>query len=143
MKVKVRNLDTREYVEIFRDEEIRIPAQGYVEMGRSEAIKFLSQATPLNIDGAGRCLRPKRLVLEEDPEAHAAARDQPIRYEAPDGKQFRTEKGYQAYMENFSLESAKNESKPIRRRRKANPSAKKQPEGAQPDREVESSPNAG
>lgn len=142
MKVKVRNLDTREYVEIFRNEEIRIPAQGFIEMGRSEAIKFLSQATPLNIDGAGRCLKPKKLVLEEDPEAHAAARDQPIRFEAPDGKQFRTEKGYQAYMENFSLESAKNESKPIRRRRKASPSVKKQPEGAQPDREVESSTNA-
>jgi len=142
VKVKVRNLDTREYVEIFRDEEIRIPAQGYIEMGRSEAIKFLSQATPLNIDGAGRCLKPKKLVLEEDPEAHAAARDQPIRYEAPDGKQFRTEKGYQAYMENFLLESAKHESKPIRRRRKASSSVKKQPEGTEPNREMESSPNA-
>lgn len=125
MKVKVRNLDTREYVEIFRDEEIRIPALGYVEMGRSEAIKFLSQATPLNVDGAGRCLKPKKLVLEEDPEAHAAARDQPIRFEAPDGKQFRTEKGYQAYMENFSTEQA-DEPKPVRRRRKANTSDEEQ-----------------
>lgn len=142
MKVKVRNLDTREYVEIFRDEEIRIPAKGYVEMGRSEAIKFLSQATPLNVDGAGRCLRPKKLVMEEDPEAHAAARDQPIKFEAPDGKQFRTQKGFDAYMENFSLESAKNESKPVRRRRKVNTSSKKQPEGVEPVREVESSPNA-
>jgi hypothetical protein len=142
VKVKVRNLDTREYVEIFRDEEIRIPAQGYVEMGRSEAIKFLSQATPLNVDGAGRCLRPKKLVMEEDPEAHAAARDQPIKFEAPDGKQFRTQKGFDAYMSNFSLESAKNESKPVRRRRKVNTSSKKQPEGVEPVREVESSPNA-
>lgn len=142
MKVKVKNLDTREYVEIFRDEEIRIPAQGHVEMGRSEAIKFLSQATPLNVDGAGRCLRPKKLVMEEDSEAHAAARDQPIKFEAPDGKQFRTQKGFDAYMENFSLESAKNESKPVRRRRKASPSSKKQPEGVEPAREVESSPNA-
>lgn len=128
MKVKVENLDTREYVEIFRDEEIRIPAKGYIEMGRSEAIKFLSQATPLNVDGAGRCLKPKMLRLVEDPEAHAAARDQPIRFEAPDGKQFRTEKAYKAYMESFANEAInegeKDESKPVRRRRKVDTSAK-------------------
>ncbi len=128
MKVKVRNLDTREYTEIFRDEEIRIPAQGYIEMGRSEAIKFLSQATPLNVDGAGRCLKPKKLVLEEDPEQHAAARDQPIRFEAPDGKQFRTEKGYQAYMSSFATATndveQQREQKPVRRRRKADTSGK-------------------
>jgi hypothetical protein len=127
MKVKVENLDSREYVEIFRDEEIRIPALGHIEMGRSEAIKFLSQATPLNVDGAGRCLKPKMLRMVEDPEAHAAARDQPIRFEAPDGKQFRTEKAYQAYMESFANEAVtehKDESKPVRRRRKADTSAK-------------------
>lgn len=124
MKVKVENLDTREYVEIFRDEEIRIPAKGFIEMGRSEAIKFLSQATPLNMDGGGRCLKPKMLRMVEDPELHAAARDQPIKYEAPDGKQFRTEKAYQAYMESFAslttIEAGQDESKPVRRRRKVN-----------------------
>lgn len=138
MKVKVRNLDTKEYTEIFRDEEVRIPALGFVEMGRSEAIKFLSQATPMNVDGSGRCLKPKKLVLEEDPEAHAAARDQPIKFEAPDGKQFRTEKGYQAYLENFSLE--KSNAKPVRRRRKVNTSTKEK-SGVEPSGEVVSSPN--
>lgn len=127
MKVKVENLDTREYVEIFRDEEIRIPAKGFIEMGRSEAIKFLSQATPMNIDGAGRCLKPKMLKLVEDPEAHAAARDQPIRFEAPDGKQFRTEKAYQVYLEKFAgaitISEQADESKPVRRRRKIDPTA--------------------
>lgn len=141
MKVKVRNLDTREYVEIFRDDEIRIPAGEYVEMGRSEAIKFLSQATPMALDGGGRCIKPKKLVLEEDPEAHAAARDQPVRFEAPDGKEFRTEKGYQAYMLNFVEKSS--EQKPIRRRRKANASTKKQPEGSELNGEMASSFNQG
>lgn len=121
MKVKVRNLDSREYVEIFRDQEIRIPALGYVEMGRSEAIKFLSQATPMNIDGSGRCIKPKKLALEEDPEQHAAARDQPLKFEAPDGKQFRTQKGYAAYMHSFSTMEPLDEQKPIRRRRKVDP----------------------
>jgi len=124
MKVRVKNLDSREYVEIFRDVEIRIPGHGYIEMGRSEAIKFLSQATPMNVDGAGRCLKPKKLVLEEDPELHAAARDQPIRYEAPDGKQFRTKKGYEAYLENFKNLEINNEQKPVRRRRKSSAAAK-------------------
>jgi hypothetical protein len=141
MKVKVRNLDTREYVEIFRDEEIRIPAHGFVEMGRSEAIKFLSQATPMNVDGSGRCLKPKKLAMEEDPEAHAAARDQPIKFDAPDGKQFRTQKGFDAYMENFSL-GVKDESKPVRRRRKIN-TPPKEKSGLEPAGEVESSTNAG
>jgi hypothetical protein len=103
-KVKVRNLDHREYTEEFRDEMVVIPANGYIEMGRSEAIAFLGQATPRHVDGAGRCLKPKKLRIEEDPEQHAAQRDQPLKFTAPDGSQFRTQAGYDMYLAKLRTE---------------------------------------
>jgi hypothetical protein len=118
VKVKVLNLDDKEYTEYFRDEEIRIPARGYIEMSRGEAIKFLSQATPLYLDGSGRCIKPKMLRLEEDPEQHAAVRGQPLKFEAPDGKQFRTQKAFELYLNKFSSAEIEHEPKSIRRKRK-------------------------
>jgi hypothetical protein len=104
-KVRVQNLDHREYTEEFRDELIVIPPGGYVEMGRSEAVAFLGQMTPLNVDGAGRITKPKKLKIVEDPEEFAAARDQPFRYESPDGKRFRSEQGYNEYMARLEAEA--------------------------------------
>jgi hypothetical protein len=123
MQVKVRNLDHREYVEEWRGKELRIPGNGEIEMGRSEAIAFLGQATALNIDGAGRCLKPKMLKIVEDPERHAAHRDQPFRAEftAPDGTQFRTKVGFEEYMAKLRSEVKEVEdAKPVRRRRTVN-----------------------
>jgi hypothetical protein len=121
MQVKVKNLDHREYVEMWRDKELRIPAGGEIEMGRAEAIAFLGQATPLNMDGAGRCLKPKMLKIVEDPEQHAAKRDQPFRFTAPDGTQFRSEAGYNEYLEKLRNEVKEVEdAKPVRRRRAPN-----------------------
>ena len=124
--VRVRNLDHREYSEEFRDQLIVIPPGGYVEMGRSEAVQFLGQLTPLHLDGSGRTTKPKSLKIEEDPEQFAAARAQPFRFDAPDGKQFRSEQGYNEYMAKLSAE-AKNlsEDQPdgtTRKRRTAKPS---------------------
>ena len=126
MQVRVRNLDSREYVEEFRDNEIRIPAGEYVEKGRSEAITFLSQATPMNRDGSGRCIKPKKLKIEENPESHAAARDQPFRFETPDGKQFRTEQGHKEHLAKLETEAKAIENeKPIRRTRVSNTASTK------------------
>jgi hypothetical protein len=120
-KVKVRNLDHREYTEEFRDEMIVIPGNGYIEMGRSEALSFLGQATPRNVDGSGRCIKPKMLKLEEDPEVHAAQRDQPLRFTAVDGTQFRTEAGLNAHNAKLQAEAKEVEdAKPVRRRRAPN-----------------------
>ena len=105
-KVEVRNLDHREYVEMFRDEEIRIPAGGSVEMGRAEAITFLSQASSMKRDGQGRALNPKRLEIYQDPEKHAEDRGQPPRFPAPGGENFRTQAGYDNYMEKLASETA-------------------------------------
>jgi hypothetical protein len=115
-QVKVRNLDSRDYVEDFRDERIYIPAGGFVEMGRSEALTFMGQITPLNIDGSGECIQPKKLQIEQDPEEHAAARDQPFRFAADDGTQFRTQQGLKEYEIKLNKEVASDE-KPVRRKR--------------------------
>lgn len=104
-QVKVMNMDHREYREVFQDEEIVIKPGGYVEMGRAAAITFLSQAIPIKIDGAGKCVRPKNLKLVEDPEAHAAHRGQPMRFTAPDGKEFATQAGYDNYLETMAEEA--------------------------------------
>ena len=117
--VQVRNLDNKEYVEMFRDVEIRIPVGGYVEMGRAEAVTFLSQATPMKRDGQGRPLEPKRLEIYQDPEQFAADRDQPYRFQSPDGKDFRTEAGLKEYMAKLEDESRVVTNDEPRRRKKA------------------------
>lgn len=116
-QVKVRNLDHREYTEMFRDVLITIPAGGCVEMGRSEALQFLSQGTPLNLDGSGRCIKPKMLKIEQDPEVFAAHRDQPFRFTAPDGTEFRTQEGHDMYMAKLHNEVKVDVKEPIRRRK--------------------------
>lgn len=105
MKVQVKNLDHREYREMFREEEIVIPAGESVEMGRSEAVAFLGQFIPMVKDGGDRPLRPKMLKIIEDPEQHAAARAQPERYEAVDGTLFRTPEGLRNYQEKLNAEA--------------------------------------
>jgi hypothetical protein len=42
-KVKVWNDDDREYVELFREEELRIPAHGFIIMSRHDAADFVSK----------------------------------------------------------------------------------------------------
>ena len=104
MKVQVKNCDHREYREIYRDEEIVIPAGKSVEMGRADAVTFLGQFVPMVVDGSGRCIKPKNLKIIEDPEKHAEKRGQPLKYSAPDGKEFRTESGLGLYMKKLAGE---------------------------------------
>jgi hypothetical protein len=108
MQVQVKNLDTREYVEMFRDQEIRIPAGESVSMGRSEAIAFLGQFIPMIKDGAERHIKPKKLEIIEDPEQHAAARGQPEKFESVDGKMFRTQAGLEQHNRELKAESESN-----------------------------------
>jgi hypothetical protein len=123
MKVEVRNLDSRDYIEIYRDNEIRIPANGHILMERSDAVRFLGQATEMKKDGQGRPLNPKRLKIYDDPEKHAEHRQQPVKYDAPGGKQFRTEQGYNSYMEQLAAEAENNgvpdDNRPRKRKRAA------------------------
>jgi hypothetical protein len=109
-QVRVRNLHSEEHVEKFRGKVITIPPGGTIEMGRAEAVKFLSQWSPPIKDGTGRHLYPKKLKLEQDPEAFAEQRDQPLKYDAPDGKRFRTPEGLENYIE--SLKGGSDTGKP-------------------------------
>ena len=97
MQVEVYNKSDIEFVGTFRDKPITVPAKGSVTMGRSEAIKFLSEWSPVRIDGAGRHTAPKELVIREDPEQKAERYNQPLRYTAVDGTQFRTPQGVSTY----------------------------------------------
>lgn len=118
-QVLVRNLHNKEHVEKFKDKTLTIPPGGTIEMGRAEAVTFLGQWCPPIMDGAGRHLYPKKLRIEQDPEAFAEHRDQPLRYDAPDGKRFRTEQGLLNHMESLkgstTGEAAQDEPKPRRR----------------------------
>lgn len=76
-KVKVWNDNTIEHVEKFKDEEVRIPAGGFVEMEWEEAIEFKGQFKPMIIRADGthdpkgfkkiRVDRPSEPVFKDDP----------------------------------------------------------------------------
>lgn len=93
MDVKVWNDHHKDYYEKWNDREMRIPAHGYIVMGRSEAVKFTGAYTPIVRSGTGEDLNPKKLRIERDPEKFAEITDQPIRYESFDGQKFRTLEG--------------------------------------------------
>ena len=143
--VDVRNLDHREYREVYKDELIVIPPGGTVSMGRAAAVKFLGTATSMEKDGAGRVVKPKHLRIEQDPEVHAAQRAQPYRFSAPDGKEFRTKAGHDAYIKKLENEVKEADSvKPTRRRKVATKEKPEtSPEGREIGGEVESGSNEG
>lgn len=104
MQVKVWNEDHREWVEEFKGNEIRIPPKGHILMTRSEAVQLLKQYSPPIKNGRGDDLRPKILRMEVDPEEFAARTDQPLKYMAMDGNQFRTTEGLKKYEESIKAE---------------------------------------
>jgi hypothetical protein len=118
MQVRVRNKSDIDFVGTFRDKPIAVPGGDYIEMGRAEALKFIGEWSPVKIDGAGRHLAPKMLVIEEDPEVKAERYSQPLRYEAMDGTKFRTKEGLAAYDAALQTDISEVDSaKPIRRRK--------------------------
>jgi hypothetical protein len=86
-----------DFVGEFKDKAITIPAGEYIKMGRGDAVKFLSEFSPISTNGRGESTMPKRLRLWEDPEERAARMDQPLRYTALDNTEFRTVEGLKAY----------------------------------------------
>lgn len=119
MQVRVRNLSQIDFNGTFRDKPIMVPGNGFIEMGRAEAIKFIGEWSPMKIDGAGRHLNPKKLVIEEDPEVKAERYSQPLRYEAMDGTRFRTKEGLAAYDKALQSDIKEVENAQPTRRRKA------------------------
>jgi hypothetical protein len=117
MQVKVWNDHDQEYKEEFRGKEVVIPAKGFVEMTNAEARTFLGKATSIKINGAGKHLNPKKLRVEKPAEEFAEKTDQPLRYAARDGKQFRTKVGLAEYEATLPKEVVKNESGPVRRKK--------------------------
>ncbi len=121
MKVKVENRSIVDFVGSFRDKPVLIKAGGFVEMGRSEAVKFLGEWSSIKVDGAGRHLMPKALYMVEDEEAKAKKYDQPLKYTAFDGTAFRTTVGLESYETRVKDEAR--ESKNAKRRKTVTPQA--------------------
>jgi hypothetical protein len=134
MEVQVFNESKIDFEGLFKDQKIFIPAGESIPMGRAQAVKFLGEFSQPQIDGAGRHKMPKMLKMVEDPEIKAARYDQPMKYEAIDGKMFRTKQGVEKYNSEFRSD-ASNASKP-RRRRVAK-------ETGNPEREMEGNVNTG
>ena len=117
MQVKVWNDSDIDHVEEFRGKTIVIPAKQFVEMGRAEANKFISQFSPVSMNGAGKHVRPKDIRIEKPAEEFAQLTDQPLRYKASDGKMFRTKIGLKEYEESLGNKEPANEPGPRRRRK--------------------------
>jgi hypothetical protein len=64
MRARVWNNGDKEYKEMFRGDEIKIPARGFIEMDAKDANFFRGQFTPIIKDGQGRDLHPKPLSVE-------------------------------------------------------------------------------
>jgi hypothetical protein len=119
MQVKVWNDSDLLHVEEFRGKNITIKPHEFVEMGRAEANKFLHQYREIKKDGAGRLLMAKKLRIERPAEEFAAHTDQPLRFEARDGKMFRTKIGLAEYEATLPPEEKANVGP--KRRRKVTP----------------------
>lgn len=101
MQVKVFNDHDEAHVEQFLGRTITIPPGGCVEMGLSEAKKFLGQfyvrRRNLSDPTESAVMWPKKLRIVADPEEMAAKLDQPIKYRHMDGTEFRTSQGLTNY----------------------------------------------
>lgn len=64
---KVWNDHDKDHVEMFKGDEIRVPAKGFIKMEWSEAVQFRGQYTPIERDGMGNDLKPKKIRLEKMP----------------------------------------------------------------------------
>ena len=115
MEVQVFNESKIDFEGLFKDQKIFIPAGESIPMGRAQAVKFLGEFSQPIIDGAGRHKMPKMLKIIEDPELKAARYDQPMKFEAIDGKMFRTKQGVEKYNSEFRSDASK-VSAPRRRR---------------------------
>ncbi len=105
--VKVWNDGPVDHDEDFQGEHIHIPRGKFIEMPRSKALTFLEQWRPFNRSGAVSQQGLKALRIEEDPEEHAAKRDQPLKFVASDGKKFRTKQGLAAHEDSLSFKGGK------------------------------------
>jgi hypothetical protein len=65
MKAKVWNDGNETYREVFKGNEIVIPAKQFIEMEFTEANVFRGTFTPIVRDGSGKDLRPKAIRVEK------------------------------------------------------------------------------
>ncbi len=62
-QAQVWNDFSKEHVEMFKGDEIRIPAKSFINMNWSDAVQFRGQYTPIIRDGLGNDLKPKMIRL--------------------------------------------------------------------------------
>lgn len=97
-KARVWNDWTREHVEEFRGDTVRIPAKKYVVMDWPDAVQFRGQYTAIERDGLGTDVKPKMIRLEK---IDAAAPEYPQSNKFVcqiDGAEFGTQAELDAYI---------------------------------------------
>lgn len=62
--VKVHNRNNREFVQTIDEKTYKIPARGFIELNRTEAMRLFHSYSPIKRDGVGNDLEPKALELE-------------------------------------------------------------------------------
>jgi len=115
--VKVKNRSDLDFVGVFKDKPINIKSGDFIEMGRAQAVQFLSEYSSVKVDGTGRHKMPKNLVMIEDPEEKAKRYDQPLLYRSFDGTMFRTTAGLQNHEASMQAQAKDlDNAKPTKRR---------------------------
>ncbi len=102
---KVWNDHNKEHVEKFKGDEIRIPANGYIEMPWQEAIQFRGQYSPIIRDGLGNDLKPKKIRLEKKSVESSDANIAPIFMCQMDRQEFGTQAELDEHVRINHLES--------------------------------------
>ncbi len=101
--VEVWNDGPYDYKEEYQGSLIEIPRGKSIEMPRAKALHFLGQYRPFQISGHPSQQGLKALRIKEDPEQHAAKRDQPFKFVASDGTKFRTKQGLADHEEKLNF----------------------------------------
>ena len=101
--VEVWNNGPYDYQEEYQGDVIMIPRGKCIEMPRAKALHFLEQYRPFQRSGHPSQQGIKALTIKEDPEQHAAKRDQPFKFVASDGEKFRTKAGLAAHEEKLNF----------------------------------------
>lgn len=95
-RVKVWNDNNVDLKEEFKGQVIEIPAGGFVEMGRSQAIQFKGQYRPIKVDGMKQQVPNSKKIIRI--EAVKGKEESETFVCQMDGREFKTQKALENYM---------------------------------------------
>jgi hypothetical protein len=106
-KVKVWNRNKVDLHDVFKGEDIHIPAGDFIVMGRSQAIQFKGNRKPIQYDGMKRQTLESMKILELEPIKGNQTVEKEVFMCQMDGKEFNTKRGLDNYMKkNYPEKSA-------------------------------------